>query len=87
MINVKALLKTEIKENASIEADKITGKTVKLAACRMKPKTSDVSTSYTSDAIINAPDIFFYLIALIYRSWLIHGKVTPANVQGGDERS
>ena len=42
----------------------------------MKPKKSDVSTSYTSDAILNAPDIFFDILAMVYRSWLVHGTVT-----------
>ena len=42
----------------------------------MKPSKSDVSSSYTSDAILNAPDVFFDYLALVYRSWLIHGTVT-----------
>ena len=41
------------------DADIVTGKAVKEAATRMKPKKSDVSGSYTSEAILNAPDIFF----------------------------
>ena len=44
--------------------------------CVMKPKTSDVSGSFTSDCILNAPDVFFVLIAKVFRSWLIHGTVT-----------
>lgn len=58
------------------EVNKITGQSVKEAACRMKPRKSDVSSSYTSDAILNAPDIFFDILALVYRSWLLHGTVT-----------
>ena len=42
----------------------------------MKPKKLDISGSYTSDAILNAPDIFFDPLAKIYRSWIIHGTVT-----------
>lgn len=42
----------------------------------MKPKKGDVSESYTSDAILNAPDILFDLLASVFRSWLIHGTVT-----------
>ena len=76
MAELKDILAREILADSSAEADKITGKTVKEAACRMKPRKSDVSQSYTSDAILNAPDIFFDLMALIYRSWLIHGSVT-----------
>ena len=76
MLDMKAMLAAEITEGSRVEADKINGKTVKEAACRMKPKKSDISQSFTSDAILNAPDIFFDHIALIYRSWLIHGTVT-----------
>ena len=42
----------------------------------MKPGKSDVSTSYTSDALLNAPNTFFDLLALVFRSWLVHGSVS-----------
>ena len=35
-----------------------------------------ISESYTSDAILNAPDIFFQYMAQVFRSWLIHGTVS-----------
>ena len=76
LYDLKAKLTAEISDGSIVEADKITGKIVKEAACRMKPKKSDISQSFTSDAILNAPDNFFDYIALIYRSWLIHGTVT-----------
>ena len=38
-----------------IEINKLSGDIVKQAACKMKPKKGDVSESYTSDAILNAP--------------------------------
>ena len=44
----------------------------------MKPKKSDISGSYTSDAILNAPDILFDQLASVYRSWLLHGTVTTS---------
>ena len=47
---------------------KVTGNIVKTAACRMKPGKADVSMSYTSDAILNAPDYFFDLLAMVFRS-------------------
>ena len=73
-----AVLKEELKTliTGTREADLITGKAVKEAATRMKPKKSDISGSYTSEAILNAPDIFFDHLALVYRSWLLHGTVT-----------
>ena len=58
------------------EARKITGDIVKEAAASMTPGKNDVSDSYTSDAILHAPDSFFGQLALVYRSWLIHGTVS-----------
>ena len=51
---------------------------MKKAACKMKAGKGDVSEGYTSDAILNAPDILFYQLALVYRSWLLHGTVTSS---------
>ena len=62
--------------NTATEVNKLTGDILKQAACKMKPKKGDVSESYTSDAILTAPDILFDLLAFIFRSWLIHGTVT-----------
>ena len=76
MAKLKDILAREISISSIDEADRITGQRVKEAACRMKPSKSDVSSSYTSDAILNAPDVFFDYLALVYRSWLIHGTVT-----------
>ena len=43
----------------------------------MKSGKSDVTGGFTSDAILNAPDDMFEQLASIYRSWLIHGTVSP----------
>ena len=42
----------------------------------MKAGKGDVSQGYTSDALKNAPDIMFDHLAMVYRSWLVHGTVT-----------
>ena len=63
-------------EESLEEVCKITGKIVKEAACKMKSGKGDVTEGYTSDAILNAPDILFDQLAMVYRSWLIHGTVT-----------
>jgi hypothetical protein len=76
MVELKQLLQSEISDNCLHEVNRITSAAVKEAACRMKPGKSDVSTSYTSDAILNAPDTFFELLAPVFRSWLVHGTVT-----------
>ena len=73
---LKQELSAEIGRSSIAEANKITGSVVKEAACRMKPAKGDVSTSYTSDALLNAPDRFFDLLAPVFRSWIVHGTVT-----------
>ena len=67
--------KMETEDNES-EVVKITGKVVKAAACKLKPGKGDVTEGYTSDAILNAPDILFDQLAKVYRSWLYHGTVS-----------
>jgi hypothetical protein len=64
------------KEDSSMEAEKITCEVVKMAAVTMKKCKGDVSGSFTSDAIRNAPDILFENLASVFRSWLYHGTVT-----------
>ena len=66
----------EIDNFAKFEVFKVTGEKVKEAACRMKPNKSDVSEGYTSDALLNGPDILFEHLALVIRSFLLHGTVT-----------
>ena len=63
--------------NCIAEVDKLTGAAVKKAASKLKPKKSDVSGGFTSDAILHAPDILFDQLAMAYRSWIVHGTVTP----------
>ena len=70
-------VKTVIMDGDSVnEAMKITGNTVKEAAAKLKPGKSDISGSYTSDALLNGPDNLFMALASIFRSFLIHGTVT-----------
>ena len=74
-----AMLQTRVAElikvNSMNEVDKVTGTRVKEAVCLMKPYKGDVSEGYTSDALLHGPDILFDLLALIFRSWLVHGTV------------
>ena len=64
MVGLKQLLQGDISEYCNEHVDKITGPAVKKAACNLKPGKSDVSESFTSDAILNAPDILFNLLIL-----------------------
>ena len=73
---IKDELFAKITQDSISEVNKVTWEVVKAAAATMKPGKADVSESYTSDCILNAPDVFFDLIAQIFRSWIIHGTVT-----------
>ena len=44
----------------------------------MKASKSDVSGAFSSDALLHAPDSLFGILALVYRSWLVHGTVTQS---------
>ena len=80
LATIKDVIKLKIdSEDTGSEVTKITGKAVKEAACKLKPGKSDVTEGYTSDAILNAPDILFNQLAKVYRSWLYHGTV-PLNL-------
>ena len=59
------------------DVQKLTGSAVKKAACLLKPKKTYVSGGFTSDALLNAPDILFEQLASVFRDWVVHGTVTP----------
>ena len=69
-------IRSLISNSCMDDVNLVTGPTVKEAAERMKAGKGDVTGSYTSDTILNAPDIFFEHFALIFKSWLVHGTVT-----------
>ena len=69
----------ELVTNDSIqEVARINGKTVKAAAGLMKAGKTDISEGYRSDAILCGPDILFDQLALVFRSWCVHGTVTQS---------
>ena len=77
MVNIKQMVACLIQSEGSLtEVFKLTGEVVKKAACKMKPAKSDVSRAFSSDALLHAPDSFSYILALVYKSWLVHGTVT-----------
>ena len=77
MIAMKDALENMITLGSNDEVEKVTGNVVKEAVSKLKPQKTDVSGSYVSDALKNAPDILYDKLALVYRSWLNHGTVTP----------
>ena len=76
MEDIKARIAKLIKSESICEVMKITGDKVKEAVNKMEEGKSDVSGSFTSNALSNAPDLLFDMLASVYRSWLIHGTVT-----------
>ena len=63
-------------EDSAGEVGKVTEALVKKAVGTLKSHKMDVSQGYSSDALLNGPDVLFRTIASIFRSWLLHGKAT-----------
>ena len=78
MTELKSRLEGLIGLSAGVEVAKVTGTVVKEAVAKLKPNKTDVSGSYVSDALKNAPDLLYDQLATQFRSWLVHGTVTPS---------
>ena len=74
---IKAQLDTLISNDSFFEASKINGKLLFQACKNMKAGKNDVSESFSSDAVINGPFALFEHLAYIFRSYLVHGSVSP----------
>ena len=74
MIKVSSLIGNESVE----EVRRVNGAKVKEAVSHLKPQKSDFSGGFTSDGLLYAPDILYDYLASIFRSWLMHGTVTPS---------
>ena len=77
MDEIKGKVADLIKADSVSEVLKISGDKVKKAAMMMKSGKSDVTGGFSSDALINAPDLLFEHLAWVYRSWIVHGSVSP----------
>ena len=73
---IKENIELKVCQENILKVSKITTESVKIAAHMMKKGKCDVSGSYTTDAIINAPDSCYERLAAVYRSWLVHGTVS-----------
>ena len=76
MVRVKDSVEASISQESESEVNKVTAESVKTAVAIMKKGKCNVSGSFTTDAIKNAPDSFYELLASVYRSWLVHGTVS-----------
>ena len=77
MAEVKKQVDTSIGFNSLMEIEKLTGNLVKEACCNMKAGKLDVSGGFSSDVFLHSPDQLFNSLASIFRSFLMHGSVTP----------
>ena len=75
---LKVKIKDLIRSESINEVNKVTGATVKAAACRMKSHKTDVSGGFTSDCLLHGPDLLFDQLATVFRGWMVHGKVTSS---------
>ena len=75
---MKTLLNNLIGLPAKQEVVKVTWAIVKEAVAKLKPRKTDVSGGYVSDALKNAPDLLYDQLIVVFQSWLYHGTVTPS---------
>ena len=64
------------------DTDLITPDVIKQAVNKLKPGKSDVSGEYTSDALINAPESMFTILASLFRTFFIHEDFTLDIIEG-----
>ena len=69
-------IEDKIDRKSMTEILKITPDIVKDAAKHLKKKKNDPTYNFTSDCLINAPDIFFKQLSIIFRSYIIHGNIS-----------
>ena len=73
---IKTNIARLIDQDSVDEIQKITGKVLKEACCKMKPGKSDVSGVFTSDVLLHSPVSLFEKMAAVFRSFFVHGDVT-----------
>ena len=73
---IKEKLNLMIGHDSTDEVNKVTSEVVKKACSKMKSGKMDVSGGYSSDVLLHAPDSLFEHLAVVFRSFLIHGEVT-----------
>ena len=73
--SIKGLVQTE---ESAMEVNKVSAELVKQAATSLKPHKMDVSQGFSSEALLHGPDLLFSMIALVFRSWLLHGTITKS---------
>ena len=74
--HLEAKINRNINVDSMKEIDKINSVVIKEALDRIKPNKSDPIFDFTSDFLKNGPDILHEQLALVLKSFFIHGHVT-----------
>ena len=67
-------IKSEISDESILEVEKIDIDLIKTALQKMKAGKTDVLFDFSSDILINGPEILLEHIVNLFRAFLIHGK-------------
>ena len=63
-LKIKQLVQSEDSEGEGV---KLTGEVVKKSVLKMKRHKMDISQGFSSDALLNAPDLLFQLLAMTFQ--------------------
>ena len=63
-------------QNSSEAVEKMSEKVVLDVIHSLKKHKMDVSNSFNSDSLLNAPDILSFVLSKVFKCWLYHGKIT-----------
>ena len=66
------------KENNIAEVNKLTPDVVRKATMSMKSHKMDVSQGLSTDAFLQAPDLLFSLLSMVFKDWMTHGAITKS---------
>ena len=69
-------LKERINQSSMIDVLKVTPSVIAEAVLHLKAVKNDPVFEFSSDCIKNAPTLFYEHLALVFRSFLIHGNIS-----------
>ena len=76
VLHISGEIERNINADAQKELDKINSEKVKEAIGKIKPNKSDPIFDFSSDFLKHAPEVLFEHLALVLKSFLVHGHVT-----------
>ena len=71
-------------EQSFMEVEKINSFSIKEALKKIKPNKSDTICNFSSDFLINGPDILIYHLEVMIKSFLLHGHVSEVLLKAND---